>query len=221
MTGLSLQVTCMGMAADLAASLTPQAEAAGKALDLVHDVSGIQICGDDLPGQDSAWYRLQPGAALDDLPVLVLFCHGTCFGRGEWRNDSINPPPAVWELSPPPAGEPGDAGTVFSAERSSIFLYHHLLTARDLVRRAVVGRDLPVGLIEAFSEAWAVYVDGRLARWGLPGYPLAERRGRFAEVFSPAGILLPDHWQVFQSLWDGALPNQKDILDVVKRLPGL
>ena len=221
MTGLSLRVSCMGMADDLAASLVPVAEAAGKALDLVRDISGIRICGDDLPGQDSAWYRLQPGPGPDDLPVLVLFCQGACFGIGEWATDSVQPPPAVWELSRMPARESRETGMGFSAERSSIFLHHHLLTAHDLVRGDVVGRDLPVGAPEAFSEAWAVYVDGRLARRGLPGYPLAERRGRFARVFSPAGILLPDHWQVFQSLWDGALASQNDVLNAVKRLPGL
>ena len=211
----------MGMADDLAASLVPVAEAAGKALDLVRDVSGIRICGDDIPGQDSAWYRLQPGPGPDDLPVLVLFCQGACFGRGEWATESVKPLPPVWVLSRVPAGESPEAGMEFSAERSSIFLHHHLLTALDLVRGDVVGWDLPAGVTEAFSEAWAVYVDGRLARRGLPGYPLAERRSRFARVFSPAGILLPDHWQVFQSLWDGALANQKDVLEVVKRLPGL
>ena len=55
----------MGMADGLSAVLTPLTEAAGKALDLVRDVSGIRICGDDLPGMDSAWYRLQPSLSTD------------------------------------------------------------------------------------------------------------------------------------------------------------
>ncbi len=221
MTGPSFKVSCVGMADDLAAVLIPLAESAGKALDLARDVSGLRICGDGLPGDDGAWYRLQPGSGPDELPVLVLFCHGGCFGRPERTTDSVYPPRAVWEQSPAPVGEPGGAETEFSAVHSAIFLHHHLLTARDLVRGDVVGRNLPPGLVEAFAEAWAVCVDGRLARQGLPGYPLAERRGRFGRVFSPAGILMPDHWQVFQSLWDGALLNQKDVLGVVKRLPGL
>jgi hypothetical protein len=95
------------------------------------------------------------------------------------------------------------------------------LTARDLTRGEVVGRNLPATLAEAFSEAWAVGVDGRLVRRGLPGFPLAERRASFARVFSPGGILLPDHWQVFQSLWDGAISNQKDVVGVLKWLPRL
>ncbi len=221
MTVPSLQVSCAGMEDDLVGALVPLAEAAAKALGMVRDISGILICGDDMPGDGGPWYRLQPGSGADELPGLVLFCHGGCFGRQDRAGNSLNPPPAVWELSAVPEVEPEEEEMEFSAERSSIFLHHHLLTARDLVRGEVVGRNLPVGLTEAFTESWAVVVDGRLARQGLPGFPLAERRGRFAQVFSPAGILLPDHWQVFESLWDGALPSQQDVLDVVKRLPGL
>ena len=221
MASPSLQVSCVGMADDLAVALTPLAESAGKALGLAHDVSGIRICGDDLPGEDGVWYRLQPGSGPDELPVLVLFCHGGCFGRRGRGSDSVYPPRAVWEQSFPPVDESGGAEAVFSAEQSAIFLHHHLLTFRDLVRGDVAVRNLPADMAEAFAEVWAVCVDGRLIRQGLPGYPLAERRSRFAQVFSPAGILLPDHWQVFQSLWDGALLTQKDVLEVAKRLPGL
>jgi hypothetical protein len=202
MTGLSFQVSCMGMADDLAASLAPLAEAAGKALDLVRDFSGIRICGDDLPGQDSAWYRLQPGPGPDDLPVLVLFCQGACFGRGEWATESVKPPPAVWELSRVPAGESREAGMEFSAERSSIFLHHHLLTAHDLVCGDVVGRDLPVGVTEAFprpgpftwTDAWpggaCQGIPWRKGGAGLPGYSLprvsfCRTIGRFS---SPSGM---------------------------------
>ena len=221
MTSPSLQVSCVGMADDLAAALIPLAESAGEALDLARDISSIRICGDYLPGEDGVWYRLEPGSGPNELPVLVLFCHGGCFGRLGHRSDSVYPPRAVWEQSPPPVDESGGAEAGFSVERSAIFLHHHLLTVRDLVRGDVAGRNLPPDKAEAFAEVWAVCVDGRLTRQGLPGYPLAERRGRFSQVFSPAGILLPDHWQVFQSLWDGALSNQNDVLEVVKRLPGL
>jgi hypothetical protein len=221
MTGSSFQVSCVGMAADLVVSLASLADSAAKALDLARDVSSLRICGDDLAGDGDAWYRLQPGTGGDDLPGLVLFCHAGCFGRLDRAGDSLKPGSAVWELSPASKVESGENGVAFSAERSAIFLHHHILTARDLVRGDLLGRNLPIGLTEAFTEAWAVGVDGRLSRQGLPGFPLAERRGRFARVFSPAGILLPDHWQVFESLWDGALSTQRDVLDVVKRLPRL
>lgn len=221
MTVPSLQVSCMGMHDELAESLAPLAVAAARALEMARDVSGIRICGDDMPGEGGAWYRLQPGSGADELPVLVLFCHPGCFGRQDLAGDSLNPKRPIWEISPAPEMEPGDTGIELSAPRSAIFLHHHLLTARDLLRGEVVGRNLPGVLTEAFTEAWAVGVDGRLSRQGLPGFPLAERRGRFARVFSPAGILLPDHWQVFESLWDGALSDQRDVLSVVKRLPRL
>jgi len=216
-----LRVSFTNLAENLAASLTPLVASAGQALDLARYVSGIRICADDLPGEDGVWYRLQPGSDPDQLHVLVLYCHGGCFGPLVRVSDSVYPPREIWEQPPVSGAEPGGAAAVFSAERSAIFLHHHLLTARDLARGEVVGRNLPAGLAEAFAEAWAVGVDGRLARKGLPGFPLAERRSSFAKVFSPAGILLPDHWQVFQSLWDGAISDQKDVLGVLKWLPGL
>ena len=221
MAASSLPVECVGLAQDLAGALVPLAESAGMALDLVEDFSGIRIYGDDLPGNDDAWYRLEAGGGPNQLPVLSLFCHGNCFNLSAQPKNAVRPFPEIWEQSPAPDDDSSGALGEFSAEQAAVFLHHHLLTARDVVRGDVVGRNLPAKWAEAFAEAWAVYVDGRLARRGLPGYPLAERRGRFARVFSLAGILLPDHWQVFESLWDGALADQRDVLDVVKRLPGL
>jgi len=216
-----LRVSCTGLSKNLAAVLPSLVVAAGQALDLARDFSGIRICADDLPDQEGAWYRLEPVADPGAQPFLVLFCQVKCFGPVEGVSAAGFPPRAVWEQSPMPGRFTEGAEAAFSRERSSIFLHHHLLTARDLARGAVVGRNLPATLAEAFAEAWAVGVDGRLERLGLPGYPVAERRASFARVFSPAGILLPDHWQVFQSLWDGAIPDQKGVLDVLKWLPGL
>jgi hypothetical protein len=221
MASSSLKVECVGLSDELAAVLVPLSESAGLALGLGEDFSCLRIYGDDLPGDDDAWYRLEAPVSAGDLPVLSLFCHPKCFGSTARQRDTVRPAPQIWEQSPPPhgqaAGGPGD----YSKDRAGIFLHHHLLTARDVVRGEVVGRNIPSAVAEAFAEAWAVNVDGRLARWSFPGYPVAERRGRFARIFSLAGILLPDHWQVFQSLWDGALADQKDVLEVVKRLPGL
>ena len=221
MADSSLSVECVGLTPDLSGALEPLAQSAGMALDLFEDFSGIRIYGDDLPGDDDAWYRLEAAAGQDELPVLSLFCHGNSFNPSARPRDAVRPLPEVWEQSPAPHEDSSGSLGEFSAERAAVFLHHHLLTARDVVRGDVGGRNLPARWAEAFDEAWAVYVDGRLARMGLPGYPLAERRGRFARVFSLAGILLPDHWQVFESLWDGALANQRDVLEVVKRLPGL
>jgi hypothetical protein len=221
MTDSPLRVFCTGLSDNLAAVLPPLVVSAGQALELGQDFSGIRICADDLPGQEGAWFRLEPGPEPGAKPWLVLFCQENCFGPDERVSAAVNPPRAVWELSPWPGVVGEGAEAPFSRERSAIFLHHHLLTARDLARGAVLGRNLPATLAEAFAEAWAVVVDGRLVRLDLPGYPLAERRASFARVFSPAGILLPDHWQVFQSLWNGAIPEQKGVLDVLKWLPRL
>jgi hypothetical protein len=221
MSGSPFEVSCVELAEDLAKELVPLAAAAGRALELDRDLAGIQICGDGLPGDDGVWFRFQPASDRSERPVLVLYCHQACFGHAAQRMGAVLPPPAVWEQSPSPPDTAMDAETIFSPTRARMFLHHYLLTARDLARGVVNGRHIPLGLAEAFAEAWAVAVDGRLARLGLAGFPLAERRAKFARVFSPAGILLPDHWQVFQSLWDGALTSQKDVLGTLKRLPGL
>lgn len=221
MTAPSLRVKCVGMTPDLSEGLVPLVDSAGRVLDLGENFSEIRIYGDDLPGDDDAWYRLEAPTGPDELPVLSLFCHGDCFNPSARPLDAVRPSPAIWEQSPAPHEDSSGAPMDFSPERAAMFLHHHLLTAKDVVCGEVVGQNLPAKWAEAFAEAWSVNVDGRLARRGLPGYPLAERRGRFARIFSLAGILLPDHWQVFESLWDGALPSQRDVLEVVKRLPGL
>ena len=64
-------------------------------------------------------------------------------------------------------------------------------------------------------------VDGRLERSALPGYDQARRRGRFSRLFSSAGILMPGHWQIFQSLWDGGLAGAGEVLAAVRQLPRL
>ena len=56
-------------------------------------------------------------------------------------------------------------------------------------------------------------------QFGQAGYPLTERRGHFSRLFSTVGVLLPDHWQIFQSLWDGGLPGWREVLAVTDRLP--
>ena len=220
MTSAPPPVVLVGLDPGLLDDLTALARDAGRDLDLGRDFSALRIIADDLPDAAGAWFRLVPVPETGSLPGLILFCPAESFGpRGKY-SDSVMPPRPVWEQNSAP-GYVSSAPMEFSRERAGIFLYHHLLTARDLVRGEVGGRNLPGPLTEAFTEAWAVVVDGRLSRRGLPGFPLDERRGSFARIFSPAGILLPDHWQVFQSLWDGALDNQKDVLGVVKRLPGL
>jgi len=121
--------------------------------------------------------------------------------------------------APPAAPMPTESD--FSLERTDFFLNHHFLTVADLCGDSLTGDEIPVHLAEAFDAAWAVSVDGRLERLHLPGYPMAERRGHFSRLFSSAGILLPEHWHIFQSLWDGAVAGQTAILGVTRLLPRL
>lgn len=220
MAAVPFQVTSQGLPDHWLSHLETVVAEAVKALGLADELSEFRICADDLAGSGDAWYRLEPGGEKNGLPVLVLFCHRDCFGPPARPGGAVEPAPPVWEQAQVSAGA-REVPVTFNRERAAGFIHHHLLVARDLMRGDIVGRNLPPSLAEAFAEAWAVTVDGRLEREGLPGFPLAERRGRFARIFSPAGILLPDHWQVFQSLWDGALTGQKEVLAVVKRLPGL
>ena len=134
---------------------------------------------------------------------------------------TVYPPQEIWKQVPAPVAEPFLDPAEFSPERTDVFLHHHLLTVADLWGGKVAVHDVPDHLAEAFGAAWAVAVDGRLNRLQLPGYPMPERRSRFSRLFSVAGILLPDHWQIFQALWDGGLVDQRAILGVARQLPRL
>lgn len=221
----SFAVTGEGVPGGIAAMLLPRAEIAAANLGLTDLLSELRICVDDLPGDDDAWYAMDvvdgTEPAAPPAKKLTLYCHIDSFGPPRPATDTVLPPRNVWERAEGPFHEAELETTDFLAARADIFLHHHLLTARDLVGGDLVPFDLPAGLGESFTALWAVAVDGRLAREGLPGYPTAERRGRFSRLFASAGVLLPEHWQAFQSLWDGALRTQREVLDLARQLPRL
>lgn len=216
----SIPVSVQGLEPDLAVLLVPRLGPAVTDLDLQEDLGALEVCADDLPGQDTAWFRWERprGSAK---PALTVFCHPEAFLKRRHATSTVFPPRPVWEQREAPAGGEVTSPADFSPERTDQFLHHHLLTARDLIRGLVVPADIPPRWSAAFAAAWAVGVDGRLERLGLPGYSLIERRGSFSRLFSSAGVLMPDHWQVFQSLWDGALAVQGDVLGAVQVLPRL
>ena len=76
-------------------------------------------------------------------------------------------------------------------------------------------------LVEAFQEAWLVTVDGRMQREALPHLSAAERRMRFLRLFSPAGVLTPNHWAIFNGLWEGRIAEEAEVLAKVRLLPPL
>jgi len=215
--GLDLQVT--GLAAGLAESIAPQLRLAVAALDLGSLLTGVTVCADDLPGSDDAWLRFSRRGG--DLLRLLLYCRAESFCQMTPDSAATFPPREVWEQAAAPSDQIPLGSEDFSRERSDAFLHHHLLLGRDLLRGELEPASVPVGQLEAFSASWATVVDGRLGRAGLPGYSLTERRARFSRLFSAAGVLMPDHWQIFQALWDGALSTQKDVVGVLRQLPRL
>lgn len=210
-----------GFSAELWDNVSPRLVSAVAALDPGPGVGTLRLSVDDMPGDDDAWYRVIPGRPAESGPVLILSCHTDSFYRHRPLTDTVFPPRAVWDQMDAPRDETVRDAKDFSPERTDIFIHHHLLMIQDLLSGKLVGEALPGPQVEAFAAAWAVFVDGRLARRHLPGYPMAERRGRFSRLFSSAGIILPEHWHVFQSLWDGALADQKAILSATRLLPHL
>jgi hypothetical protein len=206
---------------DLAAAVGERLDAAVADLGLAEDFRSLVICADELPGAHHVWYGIVRTRDSDPRPEVTVYCAPGDFLKSGSTSGSVYPPTAVWEQLAAPHGDTGTGALVFSPAGTDRLLHHHLLMVRDLVRGAVIPETIPATLIQAFEAAWATTVDGRLERAGLPGFSLAERRGMFSRLFSSAGILLPDHWQIFQSLWDGALSEQRDILAVVRQLPRL
>ena len=216
--GGDIRIICDGGPVGLPRLVTPRLEAAARALELSRFVTGVHLCLDDLPGGDGAWYQREEGP---EGVVLRLYCHPDDLARRHPGGQTSLLTREVWEQAPAPRDEDlFDPGST-DLSRADAFLHHHLLTVTDIFEGRVDHRDLSLAVAEAFTAVWAVGVDGRLERAGWPGYGLQERRGRFSRLFSAAGILLPDHWQIFQAVWDGALATQKDILTVVRQLPRL
>jgi hypothetical protein len=225
------QVSCVGLDQALGDLVADRARAALAALAMGDDLARLVICADDLAAGgplaagpavtgDEAWYGRVAG---DTGPgrALTLYCPPAVFLAARAEGEPPGPPAAVWERTGGRAEAPPPTAADFARGRSDVFLHHHLLTVRDLLRRDLAPRLVPGSLAEAFTAAWAITVDGRLERAGLPGHPLDERRRRFSRLFSQAGILMPVHWQVFQELWDGPAPAQREVLRQVRRLPRL
>ncbi len=179
----------------------------------------VCLCLDDLGGGQNTWYQVLPLTGASGGYRLVVTCHAAAVCRQRPFAGGSGVPIAVWEQMEMRPPEPELGSEEFSALRCGCFLNHHLLTVADLRRGRVEVRDLPPELVEAFGAAWSVTVDGRLDRGQSPGYPLVERRRQFTELFGPAGILLPSHWQLFDELWSGERASQASVLGAVKRLP--
>ncbi len=214
-----MDLSCQGGPSALDSLLEDILGQAASDLDLAQDFSGVIITADDFQGDGAAWFNFGPGLASDTRPILQLFCHHANFCRPGRQTRTILPEREIWEQTWSPTDEATFEPREFSATRSGQFLNHNLLTARDIVRGDLARAGIGADRVEAFSALWAVTVDGRLERDGLQGYDLTTRRGLFSRHFSTAGILLPDHWQIYQALWDGGLAGWREVLAVTDRMP--
>jgi len=204
----------------LAPLLTPLATAAAERLELAGILGGLTLCLDDIAADERIWVTAPPRAAATGQRRLTLYFHPDHFLLDRAPLGAPGPGLRPWELAPPPsAAAAGEEA--FSARKAERILYHQLLLVRDLCDGTVDPARVPAPLAEAFQEAWAVTLDGRLRRAMLPGYSQAERRRRFFRVFSAGGVLLPQHWQIFHALWEWEALDQAALLQLLERLPSL
>ncbi|MFH2052399.1 MAG: hypothetical protein ABIK96_08025 [bacterium] len=219
MTGRGPSIVFLGFDPALADLVSPFVSEALAGLDLEDDLARLTLGGDDLPGDDAAWCRL---GRLGRTGVGVeIFCSPQVFLRLRSATSTVFPGTPVWEHRPAPPADEVFSPADFSESRTRAFLHHHLLVARDLLRGELDPEVVPPAFGEAFTSAWDVVVDGRLERAGLPGYALTDRRGAFSRLFSAAGVLMPDHWGVFHSLWEGGLTTQGEVTEAIRFLPRL
>ncbi len=209
----------------LCAALAPLAAAAAEKLELARHLGSLTLCLDDFREDERIWVALDPAPADRPLaadgrprPDATLYFHPDHFVRDHAPAEA--PLAADWEFVNA-AGRAADAPAIISARKAERFLYHQFLLVRDLCDGTVQPSEIPAPLAEAFQEAWSVTLDGRLRRAMLPGYSQAERRRRFFRVFSAGGVLLPQHWQVFHTLWEWERFDQERLLTLLERLPAL
>jgi hypothetical protein len=205
----------------LAPLLKPLAEDAAERLELAPVLpERLLICLDDIEADQRVWFsevQVDPSGRAGRL--LTVYLHPDQFLKDRLDSLSILPAGGIWEPRPRPEARSGKAE--FSRAKAEECLFHQFLCLRDLYDGTVRPLELSRSWAEAFQEAWAVTVDGRLRRWRLPGHSVAQRRRRFSRVFSTAGVLLPEHWGIFHRLWDLEPVGHEAIHGLVRQLPEL
>lgn len=213
-----MKVLCLPSEHALAAPLEPLARGAAARLDLAEHLDELEICLDDLAGDERVWLALGRAPGRPECRRAVIYCHPDDFLKDSLALAGGSMSSLPWQMRPIPP-EPGLDAADLSQRKAERFLFHQILMVRDLCDKTVDPASIPPDLSEAFQEAWSVTVDGRLKRSMLPGYSQAERRRRFFRVFSRGGILLPQHWQVFHTLWEWDRLDQQSLQGLLERLP--
>lgn len=218
----TLDWKCTGPDAQWCAGIEALLPGIGPKLGLEKFFSRIHVIADATGRDESCWFTLETPRGQEELrPRLELHCSTSSFANVQPMKTTMETGAELWEHREGQYDVTPFDPLDFSLNRSEIFLYHNLLLAMDIVSGEVKPHTLARGQAQAFEAVWAVVVDGRLARTGMPGYPLAERRGKFSQLFSSAGVLMPSHWHIFQSLWDGGLASSKEVLAIIRQLPSL
>jgi hypothetical protein len=180
----------------------------------------ILVCADESPEEETTWFHFPSGRQVAAGELEVEFhCSTSSLVRPAPDSAVFRQPAQIWDSHEGAWEGALPSPEQFSETGARIFFYHNFLLLKDLAQGRIEPRDVPAALITAFETAWEVVVDGRLARSGLPGYALEERRNRFSRTFSSAGVLMPNHWEIYQSLWDGGLDSQPEVLGVLRQLP--
>jgi hypothetical protein len=194
--------------------LLPLVRTAAAQHELSHWLAGVTLAVDDVAADERSWLSIR------GRETLSLYCHEDLFLRDSAASLTMGPASLPWEL-----GERRDpereASARFSARKAERYLHHQFLAVKDILTGVVRPGEVPRRLAESYQEAWAVTVDGRLRRAAMPGHPVAERRRRFFRTFSATGMLLPQHWDIFHTLWDCNKPTHELLLELSDALPGL
>jgi hypothetical protein len=201
----------------LATPLSDVLEAAVARLELTDRLERCDLVVDAIAADDRAWFRLDRSG---QKWAVTIWLHPDQVLQD--RPDSANSAPVpVWHMEPAPTSVPDPTLDDFSPPNAQRFVYQQLQLVADVIDGRLVPHEVPPSLVEAFQEAWLVTVDGRLQEQGLPHLSAAERRTSFLRRFGPAGILTPNHWSIFNALWNGDLADQKSVLAKVRLLPSL
>ena len=202
----------------LADLLRPVARSVVERLGLADRLKHLSLVPDAMTADDRGWLSLERHAEKHDL---TLWFHPDQVLQDRPGHGAARPAILDWTLAPAPRREEPLAAADFSIPNTQRFLYQQLLLVQDILDERLHTEAIPPSLVEAFQEAWLVTVDGRLQREGLPHLSAGERRMRFLRLFSPAGVLTPNHWSIFNKLWEGTLAAEAEVLDKVRLLPPL
>ena len=198
--------------------LLPLVAGAAERLELDQRLVRLTVAVDAIAMDDRAWLRFN---GPPEARRLTLWMHPDHACKDQPGHDPSRPVARDWELGPAPCHDSPASADDFSTPNAQRFLYQQLQLVRDVLDGVLEPTDIPSSLQEAFQESWLVTIDGRLQRAGLPHLSAAERRRRFLRVFSPAGVLTPNHWAIFNGFWDGSIVDQAAVLAKVRLLPPL